>query len=111
MVKDRMVSMTGFATRRGAALGYDWAWDLRSVNGKGFDLRLRLPDWIEGLEPAVRSAVGGRASRGSGRGRSDGGRSRGIARFLRGGGAAGQHQACRQHQCHIKAFHHQASCT
>ena len=22
-----------------------------------------------------------------------------------------QHQACRQHQCHIKAFHHQASCT
>lgn len=65
MVKDRMVSMTGFATRRGAALGYDWAWDLRSVNGKGFDLRLRLPDWIEGLEPAVRSAVGGRASRGN----------------------------------------------
>ena len=35
---------------RGSGLGYAWVWDLRSVNGKGLDLRLRLPDWIEGLE-------------------------------------------------------------
>ena len=50
-----MISMTGFAARRGAGLGYGWAWDLRSVNGKGFDLRLRVPDWIDGLELAVRA--------------------------------------------------------
>jgi uncharacterized protein (TIGR00255 family) len=49
-----MISMTGFAARRGAGAGYTWAWDLRSVNGKGLDLRLRVPDWIDGLEPAIR---------------------------------------------------------
>ena len=58
-------SMTGFAEARGEGSGHDWRWELRSVNGRGLDLRLRLPDWIEGLEPAVRQAVGGRASRGS----------------------------------------------
>ena len=59
------MSMTGFATRRGTAMGYDWVWDVRSVNGKGFDLRLRLPDWVEGLEAAVRAATGARVSRGN----------------------------------------------
>ncbi|MCB1400107.1 MAG: YicC family protein [Rhodobacteraceae bacterium] len=57
--------MTGFATRRGAALGFDWVWEMRSVNGKGLDLRLRLPDWIDGLEPAVRAKVGERVRRGN----------------------------------------------
>ena len=51
-----LVSMTGFAARKGAGAGYAWVWDLRSVNGKGLDLRLRLPDWIDGLEPLVRAA-------------------------------------------------------
>lgn len=58
-------SMTGFATLKGAALGFDWVWDLRSVNAKGLDLRLRVPDWIEGLEPAVRAALGKALNRGS----------------------------------------------
>ena len=52
-----MISMTGFAARRGTGLGHAWAWDLRSVNGKGLDLRLRLPDWIDGLELAVRAEL------------------------------------------------------
>jgi len=52
-----MISMTGFAARRGTAAGYGWSWDLRSVNGKGLDLRLRLPDWIDGLELAVRAEL------------------------------------------------------
>ena len=52
-----MISMTGFAARRGAGAGYGWAWDLRSVNGKGLDLRLRVPDWIDGLEAAVRAEL------------------------------------------------------
>ena len=60
-----MISMTGFAARRGAGLGYAWVWDLRSVNGKGLDLRLRVPDWIDGLEPAVRAEVQKAASRGN----------------------------------------------
>ncbi|MBD3785856.1 MAG: YicC family protein [Sphingomonadales bacterium] len=56
--------MTGFASGQGAAAGHDWSWDIRSVNGKGFDLRLRLPE-IEGLEAAVRSAVAQVAARGN----------------------------------------------
>jgi uncharacterized protein (TIGR00255 family) len=60
-----MISMTGFAARRGAGLGYSWAWDLRSVNGKGLDLRLRLPDWIDGLELAVRTELQKALTRGN----------------------------------------------
>ncbi|WP_210529851.1 YicC/YloC family endoribonuclease [Rubellimicrobium arenae] len=58
-------SMTAFASRRGGASGVEWEWDLRSVNGRGLDLRLRLPEGIEGLEPAVRAALTARLSRGS----------------------------------------------
>jgi uncharacterized protein (TIGR00255 family) len=60
-----MISMTGFAARRGSAGGYSWAWDLRSVNGKGLDLRLRLPDWIDGLELALRAELQRAISRGN----------------------------------------------
>ena len=52
-----MISMTGFAARRGTGAGYAWVWDLRSVNGKGLDLRLRVPDWIDGLEAAIRAEL------------------------------------------------------
>ncbi|WP_096785665.1 YicC/YloC family endoribonuclease [Rhodobacter sp. CZR27] len=58
-------SMTGFATRKGQAQGHAWVWEIRSVNGKGLDLRLRVPDWIEGLEPALRSDLGKALQRGS----------------------------------------------
>src|SRR5437588_606816 len=36
-------SMTGFARGQGAAGAYGWVWEIRSVNAKGLDLRLRLP--------------------------------------------------------------------
>ncbi len=58
-------SMTGFASRSGQGLGRSWTWDLRGVNGKGLDLRLRLPDWIEGLEAEVRRRCTARLSRGN----------------------------------------------
>lgn len=51
------VSMTGFAARRGAGAGYAWTWDIRSVNGKGLELRLRVPDWVDGLELALRAEL------------------------------------------------------
>jgi len=59
------VSMTGYGSRQGSALGQDWTWELRAVNGKGLDLRLRLPEGIDGLEPAVREALGRAIARGS----------------------------------------------
>ena len=59
------VSMTGFAAAKGQGAGYAWAWDIRSVNGKGLDLRLRLPEWIDGLEAAVRADLGRALQRGN----------------------------------------------
>jgi uncharacterized protein (TIGR00255 family) len=58
-------SMTGFAAARGVGAGASWAWDLRGVNGKGLDLRLRVPDWIDGLEVAIRADLGKALSRGN----------------------------------------------
>ncbi len=60
-----LYSMTSFASGKGAFDTYTWAWELRSVNGKGLDLRLRVPDWIEGLEVALRARLGKAVSRGN----------------------------------------------
>ncbi|MCK9912220.1 hypothetical protein MXD81_23905, partial [Microbacteriaceae bacterium K1510] len=58
-------SMTGFARAEGAHDDATWHWEVRSVNGRGLDLRLRLPSGLEHLEPRVREAVGRHISRGS----------------------------------------------
>ncbi len=58
-------SMTGFARREGTSGRYRWAWELRSVNGKGLDLRLRLPTGTEHLEAEVRKLVAESLSRGN----------------------------------------------
>lgn len=58
-------SMTGFASATGAAPGFRWTWELRGVNGKGLDLRLRIPEWIDGLEQGLRTAVTRDVRRGS----------------------------------------------
>jgi len=50
--------MTGFARTEGAATGLTWAWELRSVNGRGLDVRLRLPPGFDALEPALRDEAG-----------------------------------------------------
>ncbi|MCG7492263.1 YicC/YloC family endoribonuclease [Thalassobius sp. Cn5-15] len=58
-------SMTGFASGKGALAPHSWTWELRSVNAKGLDLRLRVPDWIEGLETALRGQLGTALGRGN----------------------------------------------
>lgn len=58
-------SMTGFATRQGETDTHGWSWDIRSVNARGLDLRLRVPDWVEGLEALCRTRVSARIARGS----------------------------------------------
>ena len=57
-------SMTGFARAEGGS-ELRWIWELRSVNGKGLDVRLRLPPGMERLEPLVREQVSGRFTRGN----------------------------------------------
>ncbi len=58
-------SMTGFARAAGAAGPVSWHWELRSVNGRGLDIRLRVPPGCESLEPRIREAAAKRVSRGS----------------------------------------------
>ncbi|MDL2404523.1 YicC/YloC family endoribonuclease [Rhizobium calliandrae] len=58
-------SMTGFARREGSSGRSRWAWELRSVNGKGLDLRLRLPPGLERVETDVRKLITDRFSRGN----------------------------------------------
>jgi uncharacterized protein (TIGR00255 family) len=60
-----IASMTGQASRTGEGSGATWAWDLRSVNGKGLDLRYRLPEGLDGLEAALRAALAQRFQRGN----------------------------------------------
>lgn len=58
-------SMTGFARAEGTSGRYRWAWELRSVNGKGLDIRMRLPQGMEGFEAEVRRLLGQYLTRGN----------------------------------------------
>ena len=58
-------SMTGFASGQGSFQAFQWAWDIRSVNAKGLDIRQRVPDWITGLEAELKSRIGNAIARGS----------------------------------------------
>jgi uncharacterized protein (TIGR00255 family) len=60
-----LASMTGFARSEGVVEGLSWAWELRSVNGRGLELRFRLPSGFDALEPALREAAGGVLKRGN----------------------------------------------
>lgn len=61
--------MTGFAASQNTfeieGVAFTAQWDLRSVNGRGLDLRLRLPDWLDGLEPQLRKRAGETLKRGN----------------------------------------------
>jgi len=50
-------SMTGFARTEGYDAHCSWVWEARSVNGKGLDVRSRLPGGLEQLEQPVRERI------------------------------------------------------
>jgi uncharacterized protein (TIGR00255 family) len=58
-------SMTGFARAEGEAEGVSWAWELKSVNSRSLDLRLRLPPGFDPLEPQLRAGLARRVRRGN----------------------------------------------
>jgi uncharacterized protein (TIGR00255 family) len=58
-------SMTGFARGQGVSGAYAWSWELKSVNGKGLDVRLRLPPGWDAVEGPVRNRTAEVLSRGS----------------------------------------------
>ncbi len=58
-------SMTGFARRDGGDEAASWTWEVKSVNGRSLDMRARLPQGYESLDPVVRSAVSAACARGN----------------------------------------------
>jgi uncharacterized protein (TIGR00255 family) len=58
-------SMTGYARGAGEIADQSFVWEARSVNGKGLDLRLRLPSGFEALEVPAREMLGQRLKRGN----------------------------------------------
>lgn len=58
-------SMTGFARVDGSNSNSSWFWEVRSVNGRGLDMRVRLAPGLESLEPKVREAISAVMTRGS----------------------------------------------
>ena len=60
-----IASMTGFARAEGEAGGLSWVWEARSVNGRGLDVRCRLPSGLDRLDPIVRAEVAKHLKRGN----------------------------------------------
>ncbi len=60
-----LASMTGYADLSGTLGAVSWVWEARSVNGRNFDLRARLPEGFDSLEPRLRSTLLRVLSRGS----------------------------------------------
>jgi uncharacterized protein (TIGR00255 family) len=58
-------SMTGFARAQGVSGAYAWSWELKSVNAKGLELRLRLPPGWDGVEVPARTRAAEKLSRGN----------------------------------------------
>jgi len=58
-------SMTGFARSHGVCGTYAWAWEIKSVNAKGLDVRLRLPAGWDAVEAPVRVRATEALSRGT----------------------------------------------
>src|SRR3954462_8416122 len=58
-------SMTGFARSHGVTGPYAWAWELRSVNAKGLELRLRLPASWAAIAPELHKRAGAVVVRGT----------------------------------------------
>jgi len=57
--------MTGFARAEGISAGALWQWELRSVNGRGLDLKFRLPTGFDLLEPKLREVAARSLARGN----------------------------------------------
>ena len=54
-------SMTGFAQAFGTEGGARWTWDIKTVNAKGLDVRLRLPPGFDAVEVEARKRIAGGA--------------------------------------------------
>jgi uncharacterized protein (TIGR00255 family) len=59
-----IASMTGFARQAGSTGPYGWAWEIKSVNGRGLDIRARTPPGLDALAEEARQVLGKALTRG-----------------------------------------------
>ena len=60
-----LASMTGFARTQGRSGASLWTWEVKTVNARGLDVRLRLPPGFDAVEAEFRAAFSGALDRGS----------------------------------------------
>jgi uncharacterized protein (TIGR00255 family) len=58
-------SMTGFARASGQSGPVAFSWELRSVNGRGLEVRLKMPPGFEAIEAPARDLIGRKLKRGN----------------------------------------------
>lgn len=65
LVTQSLSSMTGFARHEGEHANHRWVWEVRSVNGRGLEVRTRIPHGFEDLDMSLKPLAGKTLSRGS----------------------------------------------
>lgn len=58
-------SMTGFARASGSHSDQSWLWELKSVNGRGLEIRNRMPGGFDRVEEAARKLIKSKLHRGT----------------------------------------------
>lgn len=58
-------SMTGFGRAEGHYEHYSWVWEIRSVNGKGLDVRMRIPPGLDAFDQFIKTTIKKEITRGS----------------------------------------------
>ena len=61
----KLFSMTGFSRSAGTSGKYSWNWEVKSVNGKGLDIKCRVPPGLEDLDVKARDLTAKIFSRGN----------------------------------------------
>ena len=57
--------MTGYARSEGHDAQVSWVWEAKSVNGKGLELRIRVPSGHDSIEPYARESAARHLKRGN----------------------------------------------
>jgi uncharacterized protein (TIGR00255 family) len=61
-----IASMTGFAREAGVTGPYQWAWEIKTVNGRGLEVRVRVPSGLDAIGEEARSQILKALTRGQG---------------------------------------------
>lgn len=58
-------SMTGFGRADGSRADWRWHWELKTVNARGLDIRMRMPNGLEPLEQGLKKSLQAKLKRGA----------------------------------------------